>query len=145
MVLRQAKTLRHSFHSRSGPTSPSSIRHGKMPHLVKHPSLAHIICICASQAEESQGFCSRASGIVSTSSPALLWTVCSGGGGRPSHDPFSSPSPPLSMLEKSHSLGFVVVLFSSLLDNSCTSFCQCLLLWAALCPHPQFVCWSPNW
>ena len=93
-----SRATRHSSHGSSGPTSHSSLRHAKMPHLLKHSSVAHIIWGCSSQGEESQGVPSRASGTVSTSSLALL---CAGGcSGPPCHDPFSSPSPPLPMLEK---------------------------------------------
>ena len=90
-----SRASRHSFHGSSSPTSHSYFRHGKMPHLPKHSSLAHITWGCSSQGQESQGVPSRVSGTVSTSSLALLWAgECSG---PPCHDPFSSPSPPLPM------------------------------------------------
>ena len=95
-----------------------------MPHLLKHSSLAHIIWGCSSQGEESQGVPSRASGTVSTSSLALL---CAGGcSGPPCHDPFSSPSPPLPMLEKISFSRFLGLFFFLSPWWFYTSLCQCL-------------------
>ena len=119
-----SRATRHSSHGSSGPTSHSSLRHGEMPRLLKHSSLAHIIWGCSSQGEESQGFPSRASGTVPTSSLALL---CTGGcSGPPCHDPFSSPSPPLPMLEKISFSRFWGLFFFLSPWQFYTSLCQCL-------------------
>ena len=133
-----SRATRHSSHGSSGPTSHSSLRHGEMPRLLKHSSLAHIIWGCSSQGEESQGFPSRASGTVPTSSLALL--CASGCSGPPCHDPFSSPSPPLPMLEKISFSRFWGLFFFLSPWQFYTSLCQCLCY--RLCcvystaPHP---------
>lgn len=123
----------------SGLTRNSYIRHGKMPLLMKCSSLVHIIWSCNFQIEDSQGFSSAASATVSTAAlpslKCLFWCTRAA----PRWPLGLSLNPPLSTLEKSHSL--VVWLFVSPLSLAVPVFLStsdhCFGMNGVLPPHPS--------
>ena len=143
-----SRASRHSFHGSSGPTSHSSFRHGKMPHLPKHSSLAHITEAAVLKERKARVFPAEPLG--QCQQAALPSSELVDVLGPPATIPFPLPLLPFPCWKKSHSLGFwgcffpfsLIALYFSLPVSTVT---DCVVSAAPPCPRPAtFICLSPD-